>query len=98
MTSQTVSGGAAVRFGYDNDNLMTQAGALTVTRDPQNGRVTGTTLGLVVEATGYDANGLFASYAARFNGTLLYSETIGARDGDERITQRTEVVGSTTHA
>lgn len=61
-------------------------------------RSTGTTLGSVVDATGYDANGLFASYAAQFNGTLLYSETIGARDGDERITQRTEVVGSTTHA
>ena len=45
MTSQTVNG-TALAFGYDLDGLLTGAGALTLTRDPQNGRLTGTTLGL----------------------------------------------------
>ena len=96
ITSQTLNG-AALSFGYDNDNLMTQAGALSISRDSQNGRVTGTTLGGVTDAYAYDANGALAAYVAEYEGTSLYSETIGARDGDGRITDRTENVGSVTH-
>jgi RHS repeat-associated protein len=97
MTSQSVNGGTALTFGYDDDSLMTQAGALAMTRDPQNGRVTGSTLGSITDGYAYDANGMLASYSASFNSTVLYSETIGARDGDGRITQRTEIAGGTTH-
>jgi hypothetical protein len=75
---------------------MTQAGALSITRDTQNGRVTGTVLGGVTDAYTYDGNGAFASYIAEYNGTAVYSEIIGARDGDGRITDRTESVGSVT--
>jgi RHS repeat-associated protein len=96
LTSQTV-GSAAVSFGYDNDNLMTSAGAETITRDAQNGRVTGTTLGGVSDSYTYDPNGQLASYVAQYNGSTLYSETINTRDGDGRITQRTESVTGTTH-
>ncbi len=78
MTSQTVNG-TALGFGYDLDGLLTGAGALTLTRDPQNGRLTGTTLGLVTDSYGYDSNGLFASYTAAFSGTTLYSESRAAR-------------------
>jgi hypothetical protein len=70
MTSQSVNG-AGIAFGYDNDNLMTHAGALTLTRDPQKGRVTGTTLGSITDAYGYDSNGLLASYTAQFGSTLV---------------------------
>jgi RHS repeat-associated protein len=97
MSSQAVSGGTALIFGYDDDNLLTQAGALTVTRDPQNGRVTGSTLGAMTDAYSYDPNGMLASYVAKFNGTVVYSETVAARDGNGRITSRTEVAASTTH-
>jgi RHS repeat-associated protein len=96
LISQTVNG-TALSFGYDNDNLMTQAGALTIARDPQNGRVTGTTLGAVTDAYTYDANGQLASYVATDGSTTLYAETINTRDGDGRITQRTESIGSGTH-
>ncbi len=76
---------------------MTQAGALTITRDPKNGRVTGTSLGGVTDAYGYDATGALASYVARYEGTTLYSETIVSRDGVGRITQNSETLGSVQH-
>lgn len=97
MTSQVLNGGAPLSFSYDDDNLMTQAGGLTLTRAPQNGRLTGTTMGSLVDSYGYDANGQLASYVATFSGSILYSESIGARDGNGRITQRTETAASTTH-
>ena len=84
------------RFGYDLDGLLTGAGALTLTRDPQNGRLTGTTLGSMTDSYGYDGNGLFASYTAAYSGTTLYSESV-LRDAVGRITQKTETVQGTTH-
>ena len=95
MTSQTVDG-TALGFGYDLDGLLTGAGALTLTRDAQNGRLTGTTLGSVTDSYSYDSNGLFATYTAAYNGTPLYSESVG-RDAVGRITQKTETVQGTTH-
>ena len=63
---------------------------MTIARDPNNGRVTGTALGGVTDAYTYDANGLLASYVAEFDGALLYSETINSRDGLGRITEKTD--------
>ena len=97
MTSQTVDG-VGLSFGYDNDNLLTQAGALSIVRDPYNGQIKQTTLGGITDVYGYDANGALASYVASYGPSLLYSETIVLRDGDGRITQRTETVGAVTHA
>jgi RHS repeat-associated protein len=96
MTSQAINSGTSLAFGYDSDGLLTGAGALTLTLDPNNGRVTGTTLGSISDTYGYDVNGLFASYAATYGGTLLYSESV-QRDADHRITQKTEVIGTTQH-
>ncbi len=95
MTSQTVNG-TVLPFGYDPDGLHTSAGALTMTRDPQNGHLNGTTLGAITDAYAYDSNGLFASYTATYNGTTLYAESV-LRDAAERITQKTETVQGTTH-
>jgi RHS repeat-associated protein len=96
MSSQSVNG-TALAFGFDADSLLTSAGSLTVARDAQNGRVTGTTLGSVTDTYGYDANGLLSSYVAKFSGTTIYSETINTRDSVGRITQRTETIGSESH-
>ncbi len=95
MTSQTVNG-TALAFGYDLDGLLTGAGALTLTPDPQNGRLSGTTLGSMTDTYGYDPNGAFASYTAKYSGTTLYSESV-VRDAVGRITQKTETVQGTTH-
>jgi RHS repeat-associated protein len=95
IVSQTVNG-QAIALGYDADSLLTQAGALTVTRDSSNGRITATTLGSVTDAYTYDSNGLFATYVASYSGTAIYSESV-LRDLVGRITQKTETVGGTTH-
>ena len=96
MTTQTLNG-ASLTFGYDTDNLMTEAGAETITRDPQNGRVQGTTLGGVTDTYGYDPNGALASYVAQYGGTTVYAETIVRRDGDGRILEKTDAVGAVSH-
>jgi RHS repeat-associated protein len=95
MTSQTVNG-TALTFVYDPDGLLQNAGAITVTRDQNNGLLLGTTLGAVTDSYGYDSNGLFASYTAAFSGTSLYAESV-LRDAVGRITQKTETVQGTTH-
>lgn len=45
LASESVTGGQTINFSYDNDDLITSAGAMTITRDPATGFVTGTTLG-----------------------------------------------------
>jgi hypothetical protein len=45
LASESVTGGQTISFSYDNDDLITSAGAMTITRDPATGFVTGTTLG-----------------------------------------------------
>jgi RHS repeat-associated protein len=95
ITSQTVNG-TALGFGYDLDGLLTGAGALTLTLDTQNGRLNGTTLGSMTDSYAYDANGLFASYTAKYSGNALYTETV-LRDAVGRITQKTETVQGSTH-
>ena len=95
LVSRAVNG-QALALGYDADSLLTQSGAMTLTRDPQNGRLTGTTLGSVTDAYTYDSNGLLSGYVANYSGTPLYSETV-QRDLLGRITQKTETIGATTH-
>ncbi len=95
--TQTVDGTSMLLFGFDADSLLTPAGALTVGRDAQNGRVTGTTLGALTDAYSYDANGLLATYTASYNGAALYSENLEPRDALGRITQKTETLGGATH-
>ncbi len=45
VTGQTVNGANGVNYNYDADQLLIQAGNLSLTRAPQNGIVTGTALG-----------------------------------------------------
>jgi RHS repeat-associated protein len=97
VTSQSLNGGASLSFGYDNDGLLNLAGALTVTPDPQNGRLSATALGAVADAYGYDSFGQLASYAGTYSGTPVYTETIVSRDLNGRITEKTDALGGTTH-
>jgi RHS repeat-associated protein len=95
VSSQAVNS-VVLPFGYDADGLMTLAGAMTMSHDPSNGRLTGTVLGSITDAYTYDSNGVFASYVASYAGMPIYSETV-ARDANRRITQKTEVIGATMH-
>jgi RHS repeat-associated protein len=75
---------------------LTGPGAEIVSYDPHNGLLTGSSLAGINDSYGYDPNGLFASYKALSSGNPLYSESV-LRDLDNRITQKTETVASTTH-
>ncbi len=97
VNSQSLNGGTGLSFGYDNDGLLNLAGSLTVVPDPQNGRLSATTLGAVTDAYGYDTNGLLASYAATYSGTPVYTESIVSRDLNGRITEKTDVLAGTSH-
>jgi len=94
--STTVNGGSAVSFGYDDDGLLTSAGAMTVARDPGDGAVTGTTLGYVTDSRTDDEYARLHEYTARFGTTMLYSATYD-HDALGRLSSKTETVEGETH-
>jgi RHS repeat-associated protein len=97
IVSQSVNGGSSATFQYDPDGLLTQAGVLTLSRDPQHGLITGTTLGNVADTWAYNRFGELASYKAIFSGSDLYA-TQYVRDPLGRITQKTETIDGQTNA
>src|SRR5262249_6126700 len=96
VTSESVNGGNAVTFGYDPDGFLTRAGAMTLTVDPGNGLLTGTTLGNITDSLGYDPFGALTSYQASVSGTSVYAVQ-DQRDADGRVTQRTDTLNGVTH-
>jgi RHS repeat-associated protein len=96
LSSESVTGGQTISFGYDNDDLLTSAGAMSITRDPATGFVTGTTLGSISESRTYNAYGAEQTYTVTANGTTLYSVNYGARDALGRIVNKTETVQGET--
>ena len=105
------SGSATTAFGYDRDQLLTCASpttcnppgsdALQLTRSPQNGLVTGITLGSTSESFTYNSVGEISTQVATFSGSPLLSITYhgggaASRDALGRIVQKTEVIGGVT--
>ncbi len=95
VTSESVNGASPITFGYDPDSLLTQAGALTLTRDAQTGFITGTTLSSLTDTRSYSTFGELSSYRATVGLTPLLA-TQYARDSLGRITQKTETLGGVT--
>jgi RHS repeat-associated protein len=95
ITSQSVDGANSISFGYDNDSLLTSAGSLTITRSPQNGLITGITLGAVTDTRDYSAFGELSSYTANVSGAPIFSSTF-TRDKLGRITQKVETIQGVT--
>src|SRR5207244_501876 len=96
VTELKVNGGNSVAFGYDNDGLLTQAGNLTLTRDVQNGLITGTTLGNSTDTRTYNGFGELESFTAAYNTANLY-QTQFTRDQLGRITTKVETIGGVTN-
>jgi RHS repeat-associated protein len=95
ITSESVDGNS-IAYKYDQDDLLNQAGALVLSRDAQNGRLTGTTLGVVADTLGYNNLGELDQYTATANGSALFG-TSYTYDNLGRISQRVETVEGTTH-
>ena len=94
MASISVNG-QPVSFTYNADNLLTQAGAMALTRSAQTGLVTATHLGNVHDARGYNGFGEPATYSATFNAITLFAQTY-TRDKAGRIASKAETIGGVT--
>jgi RHS repeat-associated protein len=96
ITSLQVDSETPIAFGYDTDGMLTQAGSLTLTRDPDNGLLIATSLSsggnAIDDSLGYSPFGEIATYAAEHDSSEVYSFAIDGRDKLGRITDRTETV------
>jgi len=97
ITSQSLNGGNKVDFAYDNDGLLTKAGALAVKRSPKNGLITGTTLRVTADSRTYNSFGELTGYTASVNGTAVYS-VLYTRDADGRVSARSETIGGASNS
>jgi YD repeat-containing protein len=96
LQSLFVNGTTLSSFQYDADGLLTQAGALTINRDPASGRIAGTIAGSVTTANTYSGYGELESVTAYVSGSTAYGYTLH-RDQAGRITGKTETIqGRTT--
>lgn len=93
--SETVNGANLISFGYDNDDLLTSAGALTLRRDAGNGLLTGTTLANLVDTYGYNSFGEVTSYGVALSGSPIINFGY-TRDDGGRIATKTETVNGQT--
>jgi RHS repeat-associated protein len=100
VAQRSVNGGNTVIYGYDNDNLLTgtSSPAFTIARDYANGgRIAGTTLGSVIDASGYNGFSELMTYTATSGATTPYELTVAGRDLNGRIIAVTEQVNGATH-
>jgi len=94
LSSYTV-GANTINYTYDNDGLLIGAGGLSLTRDTQNGLLTGTALDGATTSISYNTFGELITNAAAYGGSSLYSANY-TRDTLGRITQKQEIVGGAT--
>ncbi len=95
VTSQSVNDASTVTFSYDNDNHLTAAGSLSLTRNAANGLLSGTALVNVTDTIIYNGFGETTNYNAKFNAATLYDASFTySKLG--RIVQKTESIGGTT--
>ncbi len=95
VTSQSVNNANTINFTYDNDNLLTGAGALTFTRNAQTGLISSTALSNVSDTRTYNGFGELTGYNAKFNAATLYDLQF-TYDKLGRITQKIETIGGVT--
>ena len=92
VTDRSVNGANNVNFQYDNDNLLTQAGSLMISRETQKGGlINGTSLDNLTTSKAYNGFAELTSFSVAFNGTNLYS-TSYSRDKLGRIIQKVESI------
>jgi YD repeat-containing protein len=93
---ETINGANPIHYDHDADGLLTGAGGLVLTRDPQNGRLTGTTLGALTETITYNEFGDVEDRIVHTGATTLLSLHY-ERDPLGRISEKTETLLGETH-
>ena len=97
LASLSATGGQAINLSYNDDDLLTNVGAMTITRDSATGFVISTDLGLIHETYTYDVYGAEQTHAVTANNATLYSANYGTRDALGRIVNKTEIIQGVTH-
>lgn len=93
-TSSITTPGGQTNLTYDDDSLLTSAGAMNLTRTPSTGQLTGTSLASTTSSITYNTFGEPTQEATTYpSGSYEVSYT---RDAIGRITTRTEVSPSGT--
>ncbi|MEZ4736311.1 MAG: RHS repeat-associated core domain-containing protein [Caldilineaceae bacterium] len=87
-----INGRTTIPLRYDADDLVIQAGQMTVARSPENGFVIGSTLGNTRDTRTYNGFGEVATYTAQFNASPLFTAGY-SYDAVGRITQQSERAG-----
>lgn len=87
--------GSNFSYGYDNDGLLTQAGDLLLTRDPQNGYLTDTALAGITSSLSYNGYGERQTETIEHGTNVLY-DVVYLRDDLGRIQEKTETVDGVT--
>jgi RHS repeat-associated protein len=92
ISTEQVSGEAPIAFQYDDDNLLTGAGALSLVPHPQHGLLATTALGAVTTSQSYTAFGELDQFSATGPSGTLYTLDVEERDELGRITRLTETL------
>jgi RHS repeat-associated protein len=95
IVSRSLNGADPLEYRYDDDGLLTRAGALTLDFDPAAGLLRGTALDQVTTAWSYNGFGEPTNFVAQVNGTPAFAVQF-TRDALGRIAQKTETLGGTT--
>jgi len=95
VSGLSVNGANVIAYGYDADSLLTKAGPLTLSRNAQNGLLTGTALGSLTDSYTYNGFGEVTGYLAQYAASDLYKADFN-RDKSGRVTQKIETVGGNT--
>lgn len=94
ISTESVNAANSVSFTYAADGLLSAAGNLALTRNAQNGLLTGSTLGGVTDSLTYSTHAELTNYSARYTSTAIYN-TAYSRDALSRITHKVETIGGT---
>jgi RHS repeat-associated protein len=92
VTSESINSGNTINFSYDNDGLITHAGALTLKLDPKDGLIKSTTLGSATDTRTFSTFGELTAYTAKY-GTIILDLVHFTREADGRIITETETIG-----
>lgn len=92
VSQRCVNTSSCISLGYDNDSLLTSAGALTISRDPQRGGlITDTTLNTTTTVQAYNEFAELETVDVNYGTVDLYDVSY-SRDNIGRIATKTETV------
>jgi hypothetical protein len=93
-TTESV-GSDPIEYSYDSDGLLTAAGAVQLTRDPESGSITLIELGQLTSTTEYNELGETSRLATSFGSSAVYAVEL-VYDALGRIDTRVETVQGAT--